>query len=81
MNMTQKMTMWSVVDVLDVDANNITKMKVNYERIKMEMEGSGGGFSFDSKNPEQDSNKPQAKILGEMYQGLIGQETDHERNI
>ncbi len=74
MNMVQKMTMWSMVEILDVDANNITKLKTNYQRIKMQMDGPGGSVGFDSNSPIQEANNPQVKILGEVYQALIGQD-------
>ncbi len=73
-NVNQKFTMEINAEVLDVDANGISTVKITYSQIKMSMDGPGGLIEYDSTKPAVDSNNPQAQMMTDLWKSMVGME-------
>ena len=71
---SQLSTMGLNNEVLNVDANGIISLKMVYTTMKMKMDTPAGPIEYDSTKPEQDVNRPQAKMMIGMYSAMLGQE-------
>jgi len=61
-HVNQKITFWSTMDVGQPDAAGNTTMKVQFTRMKQEMDGLGQ-MSLDTDDPESLKNNPVGKML------------------
>lgn len=71
-NTTQIMEMFS--EVLEVDSNNIAKIKMTYGDMKIKMDAPQGGFEYDSANPDPNATagNPQLEAMQSMWSSSKG---------
>lgn len=74
MDMDQKFTMGTIAEVLDVDDEGISTVKITYSQIKMSMNGPGGLIEYDSTKPAADSDNPQVKMMTGVWKAMLGME-------
>ena len=73
---TQDITIEIVSEVLAVDAENIATVKTTYKgfNAKGSVSSPGASFEYDSANPDEGSDNPQAKMMSEMFKYMKGAE-------
>ncbi len=73
---TQDITIETISEVLAVDAENIATIKMTYEslRAKGSVSSPGGSFEYDSANPDENADNPQAAMMSQMFKNMNGVE-------
>ncbi len=73
---TQDITIEIVSEVLAVDAENIATVKTTYKSFnaKGSVSSPGGSFEYDSANPDESAENPQAVMMSQMFKNMSGAE-------
>lgn len=69
---TQDMEMVMGYEVLGVEPNGVSEVKMTYKSMKVKVKSPQGDFEYDSAKPAADTNESMAKMMGAMYSAMFG---------